>query len=158
MAGVCGAGYRGAMLRGAYLRTSMGEGWWFDLARPSGPEIELALGIVAGLFELRRASVGTERASERVAAERDDVMGVLREAVRPRLVWPTKEAAAALGVDPSNLNPESVAGLPEPAQRLARPTVHDPDRTMRLWFVDEIEECAVRKRARARDNGEDVRA
>lgn len=132
------------------------------LARPSGRDIELALEIVDGLFARRLAScasmVEAAAARARVAAERDDVMGVLREAVAPRPVWPTKEAAAALGVDPSNLNRESVAGLPEPAQRIPRPTEHQPGRTTRLWFVDEIEECAARKRARARNNGEDVRA
>lgn len=118
------------------------------MARPSGPQIEEALCVVSAMFDIRRESMRTQLARERAAAEQARVMEVLREAVRPRLVWPSKEAAAALGVNPANLNAQSVAGLPEPAQRLPRPTTLHPDREMRLWFVDEILECAARKRAR----------
>lgn len=121
------------------------------MARPSGPEIETALSIVAELRELA-VREGYQAAADLAAGARD----VLREAVRPRLVMLSKEAAAALGVDPSNLGPESVANLPEPAQVVPRPTSRYPDRVVRLWWADEIEECAAAKRARATGaNGED---
>lgn len=79
------------------------------------------------------------RSSQRAAVR------ILREAVKPRPVWPAKEAAACLGVDPSNLG--DLRGLPEPAQKLPRPTVTHPEKTMSLWYVDEIEEFAARRRA-----------
>jgi hypothetical protein len=125
------------------------------LARPSGPDIERALSLVGDVFELRRSSNGTARGRARIEAEQAAALEVLREAVRPRLVMLSKEAAAVLGVDPSNLEPGSVAGLPEPAQVVPRPTVLHPDRVVRVWYADEIEACAA-KRARATGaNGED---
>jgi hypothetical protein len=69
----------------------------------------------------------------------------LRAATKPRPVWPAKEAAACLGVDPSNLG--DLRGMPAPAQVLPRPSVTHPEKTMSLWFVDEIEEFAARRRA-----------
>jgi hypothetical protein len=83
------------------------------------------------------------------ASDARGALEVLREAVRPRLVMLSKEAAAALGVDPANLEPKSVADLPEPVQVVPRPTVRHPDRVVRLWDADEIEACAAAKRARA---------
>lgn len=121
------------------------------MARPSGPEIERALTAVDDLRAVAVSMGYLATANAGLAA-----LNVLREAVRPRLVMLSKEAAAALGVDPSNLGPESVANLPQPAQVVPRPTVRYPDRVVRLWWADEIEECAAAKRARATGaNGED---
>jgi hypothetical protein len=115
------------------------------LARPSGPDIERALN--------RLRDFASEASC---AVEGEEVEATLRAAIAPRPVMLSKEAAEALGVDPANLEPRSVADLPEPAQVVPRPTVRHPDRVVRLWWADEIEACAAAKRARATGaNGED---
>lgn len=77
---------------------------------------------------------------------------VLQAAARPRPVLLAKEVAEALGVHPSNLN--SVRGLPTPAWRLARPHPGKPDRTVRVWYADEISAFAAGRRAEREDVSE----
>lgn len=108
------------------------------MSRPSEQEIEAALNLV---------SAGRE-ASSLAAFMR--AMNLLRIAVLPRPVWPAKEVAACLSTDGKQFDPSNLSdlrGLPEPAQKLPRPTVTHPEKTMSLWFVDEIEEFAARRRA-----------
>lgn len=102
------------------------------MSRPSERQISEALRVL-NQYQIETAS------------NRRRALRVIAEAVKPRPVWPAKEAAACLGVDPSNLG--DLRGLPEPAQKLPRPAKGLPDKTMSLWFVDEIEEFAARRRA-----------
>ena len=109
------------------------------VSRPSAEEIKLAL------VELAEARAGDHK-------RREWATRVLREALKPRPVWPAKEVAEALStngyrVAPSNLN--DVRGLPAPAQELPRPTVAHPDKVMRLWYADEIVEFAAARPPRA---------
>lgn len=117
------------------------------MARPSELEVEEAL---RELDEFIEAHVTP---GEGFAARR--AWTTLREASRLRPVLPTKEAAELLGVDPSNLEPKSVAGLPAPAYVFPRPRKGQADRVMRLWWKDEIEVCARAKRARLGQSRED---
>jgi hypothetical protein len=101
------------------------------VSRPSELQVSLALDVL--------------NAACRALPEQERALKVLRRALKPRPVWPAKEAAACLGVDPSNLG--DLRGMPAPAQKLARPAAGLPNKTMSLWFVDEIEEFAARRRA-----------
>jgi hypothetical protein len=77
-------------------------------------------------------------------------VGVLRQALKPRTVWSSKEVADALGVDPSNLQPGGMRGfelLAKPFQRLPRPSATIPDKVMRLWWADEVLEHPKAPRA-----------
>lgn len=67
-------------------------------------------------------------------------LNTLQAATRPRVLWPAKEVGEYLGVKPENLRPQNLRGLPEPAQVFPRPTKSDPDREMRMWWADEIED------------------
>lgn len=123
------------------------------MARPSEQEVEEALTMldvaVAGWVKLaERNRYVTPEGLTRAKAEHAAALKVLRKAVRPREVLPSKEAAELLGVDPSNLNTGSVAGLPKPAYTFPRPRKDLADRVMRVWWKDEIEDCARAKRAR----------
>jgi hypothetical protein len=109
------------------------------VSRPSEAEVDEALETLQALADGDRVlDVSVIRRANRV----------LREAVAPRPVWPVKEAAECLGIHPANVRPESTKGLPKPAQAFARPTVNNPNRTWRLFYVDEIEEhpLAVKRR------------
>lgn len=116
------------------------------MARPSEQEVEEAL---VSLLEIVR----TRSAPVAMAGAR--AIGVLREATRLRRVLLSKEAAARLRVDPSNLNPQSVAGLPEPVATFPRPTKRHPDRVVRVWDEEEIDDCARAKWARLGQSRED---
>lgn len=122
------------------------------MARPSGPDIEEALALVRDLVEqwhvfADRNRYVTVEGAAKAKAEHAKTLRVLREAVRYWPVWPSKEVAKALGIDSANLQPDKEPGLPEPVQRLPRPTARHPDRVMRLWDAGEIEEFAARRRA-----------
>jgi hypothetical protein len=72
----------------------------------------------------------------------------LREAAKSRPVWPAREVANFLGVKPENLRPGGMRGFeefPAPAQELPRPTSKNPRNTMRLWYVDEVQEFAAQR-------------
>lgn len=130
------------------------------MARPSEREVEEALAAVRDLVEqwqvfADRNRYVTAEGAAKARAENEKALRVLREAVWLRPVLPSKEAAELLGVDPSNLNDKSVAGLPAPAYVFSRPTKAHPERVMRLWWKDEIEVCARAKRARLGQTRED---
>jgi hypothetical protein len=79
---------------------------------------------------------------EREAWERR-ALRVLRTALKPRPVWPAKEVAEHLGVKPEQLRPGGMRNFdkfPVPAQELPRPTEATPDKTMRLWYQDQVED------------------
>lgn len=68
---------------------------------------------------------------------------VLRAGVKPRPVWPAKEVGEYLGVNPANLRVgrmQNFDKFPAPAQELPRPTEKDPAKTVRFWFVDEVQD------------------
>lgn len=70
-------------------------------------------------------------------------LAVLRRALAPRPVWPAKEVGECLGVNPANLRVgrmQNFDKFPAPAQELARPTEKDPAKTVRFWFVDEVQD------------------
>lgn len=114
------------------------------MARPTDAEIGVAL---AALDEL----VGSAATDRWVAAFR-----VVCDAVKDRPRWPVKEVAEYLDVRPENVRPEKLRGLPEPAQEFPRPTARHPEKTMRLFYADEIEAYravleATPRRRNARD-------
>lgn len=77
-------------------------------------------------------------------------MRVLREAVKPREVWPSKEASKYLGVQTAHL--PKLRGLPAPAQVLDRPSRTHPDKKAYLYYVDEIKAFGVSS-GRVKDGG-----
>lgn len=101
------------------------------MARPSNENVGSALAAMDGL-------VSASGSNSDIAAFR-----TLCEAVKPRPVWPVKEAADYLGVRQENLRRLKHPDLPEPAYEFPRPTKDDPDRTFRLFWVDEIEAYKV---------------
>lgn len=106
--------------------------------RPSAEDVQIALEWLDW--------VGAHTGNPDLATISAVAVDTLRAASEPRPVWPAKETAAALGVEPANLG--DIRGLPEPAQVLPRPTVVHPDKVMRLWYADEIEAFAKEWRAR----------
>lgn len=97
------------------------------MSRPSEREIDVALDV------LRAATDGTG------AGRR--ALSVLREAVKPRPVWPSKEASEYLGVQTAHL--PKLRGLPAPAQVLDRPSSKYPEKKAYLYYVDEIKAFGV---------------
>lgn len=101
------------------------------MRRPDEAQVKEALAVVD---DWERQESG-----ERVAW----VAKTLRAAVKPRPVWPAKEVAEHLGVNPANLRVgrmQNFDKFPEPAQELPRPTEKDPAKTVRFWFVDEVKD------------------
>lgn len=108
--------------------------------RPSGEEVD------AAVHELTRVIAHAEQCSwESRPDEARAALAVLRAAVAPRVLWPAKEAAAELGVDPANLRVESLPGLPAPVQELPRPTARNANNVLRLWDAAEIRAFAARR-------------
>lgn len=103
------------------------------MARPTEEEkAKAALGIMDVLVDDAEGSIRSAVGTERFALQ------VLRDATKPRPVWPVKEAADYLGVRVENLRPDKLRGLPAPAYEFPRATRTDLARTMRLFWVDEI--------------------
>jgi hypothetical protein len=106
--------------------------------RPSEADVLRALDVLTNLQH------GTLR-------EADDcprALRTIRAAIKPRPVWPAREVAQFLGVKPENLRPGGMRGFeefPAPAQELPRPTSKNPHNTMRLWYVDEVQEFAAKR-------------
>lgn len=97
------------------------------MVRPTDREVGEALSALDGLV----ASAPTQR--------HVDAFRVVCDAVKDRPRWPVKEVAEYLDVRPENVRPEKLRGLPVPAQEFPRPTARHPEKTMRLFYVDEIE-------------------
>jgi hypothetical protein len=94
------------------------------MRRPSEAQVDRALNVLAAMGQ-RHAHI------------------VLRRALQPRPVWPAKEVAMFLGVKPEQLRPGGMRNFdkfPAPAQELPRPTEATPDKTMRLWYQDQVED------------------
>lgn len=106
------------------------------MSRPSEAEINEAL-------ELTAQALSPTHALELTITEQRIVLRRLRAAVMPRPVWPAKEVAEHLGVNPANLRVgrmQNFDKFPAPAQELPRPTGKDPGKTVRFWFVDEVQD------------------
>lgn len=102
------------------------------MSRPSEAEIRWALDILS-------AGRGGSSIATLMRAK-----NLILAATKPREVWPAKEVGECLGVRVSNLR--TVKGLPEPAWVFDRPTTLYPDKKMSLYWRDEIEALAERKR------------
>lgn len=100
------------------------------MARPTEDETLRALEVLDGL-------VG-EALSRGQAGGYTEAYQTLCKALKPRPVWPVKEAADYLGVRQENLRRLKHPDLPEPAYEFPRPSRTDPYRTMRLFWVDEM--------------------
>jgi hypothetical protein len=101
------------------------------MARPTEDEVFDALMVLSELVAVSH--------EELLSGYPQEAMPILRAAVKPRPVWPVKEVAEYLDVRPENVRPEKLRGLPQPAQEFPRPTVRHPEKTMRLFYADEIE-------------------
>lgn len=102
------------------------------MSRPSEQEIGEALRQLDALVE---DSDGAHVADERRS------LRVLRQAVKPREVWPSKEASEYLDVRTAHL--PKLRGLPAPAQVLDRPSRTHPDKKAYLYWADEIKAFGV---------------
>lgn len=103
--------------------------------RPSEQDVSDALG------HLRCVVAAGGTTAERTAGSR--ALRVLKAATEPRPVWPAKEVGECLGVNPANLRVgrmQNFDKFPEPAQELPRPTEKDPAKTVRFWYVDEVQD------------------
>ena len=105
--------------------------------RPSEREIEKALELLDWVVRRRGEDLPVDLAAS---------VAVLREASERLL--PTNEAAAILGIEPGNMRPDSVKGLPEPEVTWPRPTVRNPDQVVRWWSERKIRKCAAGRRPR----------
>jgi len=108
------------------------------VSRPSEADVDTALNLTGQEFARPRLSDPEKRWALRT----------LREAAKPRPVWPAREVAHLLGVKPENLRPGGMRGFeefPAPAQELPRPTSKNPRNTMRLWYADEVQEFAAKR-------------
>lgn len=97
------------------------------MSRPSEQEIGTALDMLGA------SNVGDP--------EHRRALRVLQAALKPREVWPSKEASEYLGVQTAHL--PKLRGLPAPAQVLDRPSRTHPDKKAYLYYVDEIKAFGV---------------
>lgn len=111
------------------------------MSRPSEQEISEALTTLA---------VASDEFADHLPsfAERRRAVGVLRKAVKPREVWPSKEASEYLGVQTAHL--PKLRGLPAPAQVLDRPSRTHPEKKAYLYYADEIREFGIGRRRAGR--------
>lgn len=108
------------------------------MTRPSPADVDTALTLARHEFARPRLSDTEKRWALRT----------LREAAKPRPVWTAFDVGQFLKMKPSNLRPGGMRGFeefPAPAQELPRPTSKNPRNTMRLWYVDEVQEFAAKR-------------
>lgn len=107
------------------------------MSRPSEAEIREALATFSALVDDADFVGGVRPVRRRSRSALRGAVRTLREAVKPREVWPAKEAAACLGVRVSNL--KTVKDLPAPAWSFDRSRPDFPYRVHVLYWRDEIE-------------------